>query len=83
MQPEKRRTIESFFRSFKKKSRVNEEKMEMNTINSSTSSYESQDILSSSSASPNVCDVNSTIQLSSFDSQNLSSSSPFDNQKKH
>lgn len=82
MQPEKRRTIESYFHSFTKKSRTNEGEIELNVINSSSSSYESEDLLSSSSANPNVSDVNSTstIQLSSFDSQNLSSSSS-DNQK--
>ncbi|CAF1293587.1 unnamed protein product [Adineta ricciae] len=52
--------------------------MELTAINSSTS-YESQDLFSSSSVDPNVCDVNSTIQLSSFHSQDLSSS-PFQNQ---
>ncbi|CAF1525372.1 unnamed protein product, partial [Rotaria sordida] len=81
MQPEKRRTIESYFHSFTKKPRTstNEGEIELNVINSSSSSYESEHLLSSSSANPNVSDVNSTIQLSSFDSQNLSSSS--DNQK--
>jgi len=75
MQPEKRRTIESFFHSFTKKPRTNEGEIELNIINSSSSSYEYEDLLSSSSANPNVFDVNSTIQLSSCDSQDLSSSS--------
>jgi hypothetical protein len=74
MQPEKRRTIESFFHSFTKKPRTSEEEMELNIINSSPSSYESQDLPSSSSANPNISNDNSTIQLSSFDSQDLLSS---------
>ena len=41
MQPEKRRTIESFFHSFTKKARTNEGEIELNVINSSSSSYES------------------------------------------
>ena len=85
MQPEKRRTIESFFQSFTKKPRTNEDEIELNVINSSSSSsYQSEDLLCSSSTGPNVSDVNpnSTIQLSSLDSQNVSSSSSAsDNQK--
>jgi Domain of unknown function (DUF4371) len=77
MQPEKRRTIESFFRPFKKKPRTNEEEIELNVINSSfpSSSLEFHDLSPSSSDNPSTSDVNSVIQLSSPEFQNLSYSS--------
>jgi hypothetical protein len=81
MQPEKRRTIDSFFQSFKKKPRTstNEEEIELSVINSSfpSSSYESQDLPSSSSYefqdisppsydNPDAFDVNSVTPSSSL-----------------
>jgi len=66
MQPEKRRTIESFFRSFKKKPRTDEQEIELNVNNTSSSSLEFQNLPSSSSDNQVASDVGSATPSSSF-----------------
>ncbi len=67
MQPEKRRTIESFFHSFKKKPRTDEEEIELNVINSSfpSSSLEFHDLSYSSPDNQGTSNVNSVTPSSS------------------
>jgi hypothetical protein len=61
MQPEKRRMIDTFFRLSKKKPRTDEQEIELNVINSSSSSssFEFQNLLSSSSDNQVTSDVSS------------------------